>query len=185
MNEAKPDVAKLSSAQVRTVLSLGLASSAANDPLFGLRILRDALESRNRQKLKVLLSDLRSPIPSPSRGPLALERLTGAGDEVVSELKGKTFLDALTSPGTSSTALSCLLNYGELLTQPGFSEATQLTGTVIRLLALSSLSAYHKQATTESIDLQSLTEAIQAISKALPKELRDYAIRTTEKRRPV
>jgi hypothetical protein len=183
VNRPVPDIASLSSSQVRSLLSFGLAHSSADNESGCLEMLRNVLKSGDREAVAALLSDLRSPVPTSEAGPLGFHRLTGARARVVAELAGKSFLDACMSRETSAPALHSLAEYGELLTQPGFPDATQLTGTVIRVLANCSLNAYHGDATSKSTDIQSLTAAIQAMSgsDAMPSDLREYASATCDK----
>jgi hypothetical protein len=175
--KAKPiDVAELSDAKVCSLLALGLSPQSSPITPSPLDLFREAVADPSRRKLRVLVSDLQSPVYVPDDGPLSFRRLTEMPDKDAAQFEGKTLIKMLTSSRTTREALLHLARFGEILSAEGLPNATRLTGFVVRSLALRALVTRYA-ASLEPLDAQATTEVLQTLvsTQTVPKPLRDYA----------
>lgn len=88
------------------------------------------------QKLRMLYSDLESPIRSDAEGPLSFRRLSGADRDDLAFFHGKSVTQALFADGAQVRHLRILKDYGKMMMNTLLPSATQRAGTVVYAAAI-------------------------------------------------
>ena len=136
---ASPDssgVRDLSSGQVRSLLSVGLSSHRSPQAEPDAPSTEDIMAA-DPQLLAQVIEDLKTPCPDD--GPFSIFRLCGVEPASSACLRNQSWLQLLTSRDTDRETLQCMEAAGRLLSQPGLSELTRLTGALIRQIASDAL----------------------------------------------
>lgn len=136
---AGPDsssVRDLSSGQVRSLLSVGLSSHRSHQAESDAPSAEDIMAADPRLLAQVI-EDLKTPCPDD--GPFSIFRLCGVESANPACFNNQSWLQVLTSNDTSRETLQCVAEAGRLLSQPGLSELTRLTGALIQRLAADAL----------------------------------------------
>lgn len=165
------DGGSIDSDRVKLLLSLGLTrgnASSETEP----REVFDVSESAMEQ----LAADLQQVVLSDDSGPISFARLTGIAPTECAELRGRTFLEALVSPGTNTKSLQAIIDYGEMLDNACFPGSTRAAGSVIRSLGLITLTRRAGRSLPEA-EVSAVMSVLSALSSSrfLPKEIREHA----------
>lgn len=158
MTIQRPDISRLSDAQVRSLLAVG-EDGASTKARKTLTELKRTLRNAEDDQLSLLMQDLRSPLLSEIAGPLSFQRLATISAEQEHRLGRQTILDIVTSQKTPHEVLNQLVRYGEMLQAEVFPATTRLTGNVLTGLA--------KMAIVSRGDRDSIAELVRQTTEGL------------------
>jgi len=167
MNYDTPNFDDLSDATVSSLIEMALAPRTMTVDDAAVQSLTALVSDDSGCLVQLLVDDLNCRILSSSDGPISFQRLIAVSGEDVSSIGDLTFLDALQSPTTSREILEHLFDFGGLLVDTSFPDATRLTGSVVQALALAALcERYGVQ--VENSDCPSTAALLDAIAGLHP-----------------
>jgi hypothetical protein len=115
------------------------------------------------RKLRMLYTDLETPLAIHTEGPFGFRRLTGLDDgEVLAFFDGKSLSDALFAEAATTRHLKALKDYGKMMMIPLFPSATQRTGAIVYAAAISQALVRFDEKIT-SLSLKDLSESLPAL----------------------
>ena len=114
------------------------------------------------QKLRMLYSDLESPIQTEAEGPFSFRRLSGADQGDRAFFQGKSISAALFAEDVQVRHLRVLKDYGKMMMMPLFPGATQRTGAIVYAAAISQALVRFDTKVT-SLSYKDLTESLPGL----------------------
>jgi len=113
-------------------------------------------------KLRMLYSDLESPIQVEREGPFSFRRLSGADEEDLRYFQGRSISGSLFDDEVQVRHLRILKDYGKMMMMPLFPGATQRTGAIVYAAAISQALVRFDTKVT-SLSFKDLTESLPSL----------------------
>ncbi len=115
------------------------------------------------RKLRMLYTDLETPVSIQAEGPFCFRRLTGVeNEETLAFFDGKSLSEALFTEEATLEHLKALKDYGKMMMIPLFPSATQRTGAILYAGAISQALVRFDEKIT-SLSLKDLSESLPAL----------------------